>query len=128
MKTMKLAVLALAAGIFIPEFHIKSAHAQAPVFMCARPVQKRVTVGTTAVVCPTTQLSNRKLLQICNSDDNGGSNVLKVRIDGVAPISGTGAGDVYVKGVCVVYYIESGIVPLCVASGASTLVDTIECG
>jgi len=70
-------------------------------------------------------------ITVCNSNENSGSNVVKCRNDGVAPVAytsgtilSTHGGDVISKGSCVTYNNTSTV--LCTGTSA-TLVTGYEC-
>lgn len=104
------------------------ATAQVPAFQCIAPVDKVTSVGVTAVACPTVQYASRRVVTICNSAENAGSPQIKVRIDGTAPVFGSGTpGTVLAKGACATFFIQTAIVPKCIADTAATAVSSIEC-
>lgn len=95
---------------------------------CGTPTQKDVTVGTTAVTCPGTQLTARKIIVFCNSVENVGNPLIKIRIDGVAPIMGLGnPGHTLSPGDCIQYAIGATVAPQCISDTAGTDLRTTEC-
>ena len=97
---------------------------------CATPTYSTTSVGTSAVNCPTTQLTGRYSIVICNSLENPGigSRYIKVRIDGTNPVMGVGQpGDVLGVGDCIPYFVPASVVPKCIASHAATYATGLEC-
>src|SRR5574342_82488 len=85
-------------------------------------------VTTTPTACPPTQDPNLRYIVLCNSLENSGNPLVKIRIDGVGPALGNvDAGDVLGVGDCITYPIPGTVTPQCIASGASTGVTSFEC-
>lgn len=96
--------------------------------ICTSTTHKVTSVGTSAASCPSTQLASRRFIVLCNSIENAASSLVKVRVDGVAPVIGTAtAGDVLDKGDCALYAIAAGTVPSCIANGTGVAVTSYEC-
>lgn len=96
--------------------------------VCSSYSQSVVAVGVTAVAVPTSALSGRKLMRICNSPENVGSPKVKCLLGGTSPVMGaTTAGDVLTVGDCFPYQIESTVSVKCISDTAGTAVTTFEC-
>lgn len=104
----------------------------------AQCVQTRETVSSTidggAWDCPTTQLTNRRWITMCNSQENSGTVGIKIRFDRVAPAAGlTTAGEVLNVGDCITLALDGGVTPICIdtssgsASTAQQALTTLEC-
>ena len=94
---------------------------------CTAVSEKVTTIGTTFARCPTSQLSGRNVTVVCNSAENTGSPLLKVRVDGNAPVMGASTGGtVLAIGQCASFMLADNAVPLCIASAPGTLATTIE--
>ena len=119
---MKKSILLAIAFAFIATAAVAQ---QAP--QCNTPRDKVTVVGTTAVSCPAAQLANRTALMICNSAENASDPIVKVRLDGTAPILGSGAGTTLLKGQCIPFNVNSKVIPKCIADTAGVLVSTVEC-
>lgn len=90
--------------------------------------QRVTSVGVAASTCPAQQDLNRRYIVYCNSSENTGSPIVKIRIDGTAPVIGIAtAGDVLLPGDCILYPISSAAAPSCIANAASTAVTSFEC-
>lgn len=88
-----------------------------------------VVTSSTAVSTPSSQLTGRRFIVLCNSLQNSGSPILKCRVDGVSPVIAAGnPGDVLGIGDCIQYAIPSSVVPHCISnSGAGINVTSYEC-
>jgi hypothetical protein len=96
--------------------------------VCTAPAQAVTTVGTSPANCPSSQLSGRRFIVLCVSNENSGSPKVKVRIDGTNPAMGlTEPGDVLTAGSCATYYLASSVTPKCISDTAGTAVTSIEC-
>lgn len=136
MDRLRLLVLAAIGGVgFAVGLAIgvgSSAQAQfvpsAPL-VCLSPKQTTVLLNTTtAVTVPTTALANRRLLILCNSNENSASAIVKCRIDGTAPVMGLGnAGDALNQGNCVGYNITGATTAQCITGTAGAYVNATEC-
>lgn len=90
--------------------------------------QQVTAVGTSAGVCPGLQDPNRKYIVYCNSSENSGTPIVKIRIDGTAPVIGiSNPGDVLLPGDCITYPIQGSATPSCISNAASTAVTTFQC-
>lgn len=95
---------------------------------CTSRSHKITSVGVAASNCPSAQLASRRYIVICNSLENAGTPLLKIRVDGTDPVMGSGtAGDVLGVGDCVTYPIAASVVPRCIASAAATATSSFEC-
>jgi hypothetical protein len=84
-------------------------------------------VTTVFSACPASQLRGRTLTVICNSLENAGSPLLKVRVDGNAPVIGASGGTLLAPGQCASFMLQSNIQPLCIADTPGTQITTLEC-
>lgn len=101
-------------------------------FICSNPKTVVLSIGTTAAPCPTTSLSGRKFVAICNSSANTGTAKLKVLVTqvsgGTAPVMGsTNPGRTLEKGQCEQWYVTTKSTPQCIADQAATLTEVVEC-
>lgn len=95
---------------------------------CTNPTHRVTSVGTSAAACPNAQLNGRKVIVMCNSIENSGSPLIKVRIDGVSPVMGTATpGHALAPGDCIQYAVSNATTPLCISDTAGTALETTEC-
>lgn len=96
--------------------------------LCTTSAHKVTSVSGTAVNCPGTQLTGRRYVWLCNSLENTGTPIIKIRVDGTSPVIGTGtAGDVLNVGDCITYAVGPSVVPQCISNASGVAVDTYEC-
>lgn len=95
---------------------------------CWNPTHSVTTTGVAAANCPAAQLANRCLIMMCNSSQNSGSPLIKIRIDGTNPVMAVGnVGDVLSVGQCITYGALSAVVPKCISDTATTYLTALEC-
>lgn len=95
---------------------------------CTTPTSKITSVGVTSGNTPSTQLTSRKSITLCNSLQNTGTPLVKCRFDGVAPVmTASNPGDVLGVGDCITYNLADTVVPQCIADAAATYVTSLEC-
>lgn len=82
--------------------------------------------GTSAAV-PTSSLSNRAYVQICNSVQNSDTAQAKCLTTGVPVFAAGNAGDVLATGDCVTYNVSDAITVRCIANGSGVNLTTFEC-
>ena len=98
--------------------------------ICYNAVETVTLVGTTSTSIPATALTGRRYLEVCNSLENtpNGSPLLKLRVDGTAPVIGPNtAGKVLGVGDCVQYAASNLIVVRGISNDAGTAVSSTEC-
>lgn len=100
--------------------------------VCALLPQSTLIVGTAATLVPATQLAGRRELEVCNSEENAGSPLLKCLLDGTpgflpSPDVGVPQGDVLSPGKCKSYPVDTSHVLRCISDTAGTIVTTSEC-
>lgn len=128
MKTFKMTLLILCAGLVLPSFSTKTAEAQNNPNQCANPKESRVLVSSTPVKVPTTRKADSKYIYICNSDENAGTDAIKCTIDGTKPVlGGSTAGSYLVKGKCQAYFVAPNATAVCVSTGSNTIVEATDC-
>jgi hypothetical protein len=127
MKSIGLLILAsLAFGVMAAAQN--PPQVQTTPFNCSGPVHADTTCGVAAATAPTANLFDRRFITYCNSNENAGAPLIKIRIDGTVPVMGLGnPGDVLVVGQCVTYNISSGITVKCIASAAGSHLTSLEC-
>lgn len=95
---------------------------------CTSPTHKVTSVGVAAGSCPSSQLTSRRSIQLCNSIENTGNPLIKIRVDGTNPTMGTSnVGDVLAPGDCITYPIGSTVTPKCISDTAATALTSLEC-
>ena len=95
---------------------------------CSVTAHKNTVVGAVAANTPSTQLTGRRYVTICNSIQNTGNPILKCRVDATAPVAAAGnAGDVLGIGDCIQYAIFDTNVPQCISDAAGTNATSFEC-
>lgn len=96
---------------------------------CFNPAHNTLRItANTPVNCPSSQLANRRFITFCNSPENSGSPLIKIRIDGTNPTMGTtNVGDALGAGSCVTYQIDTTIQPKCNTDTTNTAVTMLEC-
>lgn len=95
---------------------------------CTSMAHKVTSVGVAAGNTPSSQLTSRRYIVLCNSLQNTGTPLVKCRADGVAPVMAAGnAGDVLGVGDCLPYPVAAGTVIQCIADTAATSVTSFEC-
>lgn len=96
---------------------------------CRNPKYTSTTLTSgAAVACPSTQLASRRFIVICNPSENPSTGLIKVRIDGTAPVMGAGSpGDVVTNANCVAYAIDATVTPQCNTGTGSMFAATLEC-
>lgn len=96
--------------------------------ICATMANKITSVGVAAGATPSTQLTARRYIYLCNSLQNTGTPLVKCRQDGTSPVmAATNAGDVLGIGDCILYPVGSGTAISCIADAAATYVTSFEC-
>lgn len=87
-----------------------------------------VDAGTVAVAVPTTPVSGRAWVDLCNSLENASSTLIKCRGDGQTPVIGVASpGDVLNTGDCIRYLVASGVTTQCIANANGSWVTSYEC-
>lgn len=95
---------------------------------CFVPTHASTTTGVVAAACPAAQLAGRCTIMFCNSNQNSGAPLVKIRIDGSAPVMAAGnVGDVLAVGQCITYAIPAGVTPQCISDTATTYLTSTEC-
>lgn len=102
--------------------------AQTAPFVCASPKPFVVTVGATAASCNGTPVGNRKVLHLCNSEQNSASAMLRILNTGAGTevVYASGAGDTIPRGKCITY-ATPGAIARCISNQAGTIVEGTEC-
>lgn len=95
---------------------------------CKTTAQSVCTVGVAASACPAANLAARTLVVYCNSIENTGTPLVKIRLDGTAPVIGlTNLGTVLGVGDCVPFYVPAATAPQAIADTASTDLQVYQC-
>lgn len=96
--------------------------------LCTSPSDKVLTIGASAVACPTTRVSGSNFLQICNDRTNTATAFLLVRIDGGTPAFSPRTGGIALgRGDCIGYPVADTVAPKCIANESGVVTTTLEC-
>lgn len=95
---------------------------------CRSAADTVTSVGITNVNVPATALAGRRWIQVCNSAENAGSPLVKIRVDGTAPVMGaTEPGLVLSVGDCASFALLASVNVRAISDTAATAVSATEC-
>lgn len=96
--------------------------------LCTSPLDKVLTIGTSAVACPTSRVSGSNFLQICNDRTNTATAFLIVRLDGGTPSFSVRTGGIALgRGDCIGYAVADTVTPKCIANESGVVTTSLEC-